>query len=456
MKMNEFVNVPAEKAPVFEKAELCVVGGSCTGVFAAIRAARLGVKTVLVERQNRFGGVATLGLVGMWHTFFDTARKEQIIRGLTYETCERLEQYGAVSNFRDPEDSLCGVRLNPEYLTLELDRMVRETPNLTVYFHSAFSSAIMRAPGEIEAILLEGRGERFAIRADYFIDATGDGYLCRSAGTEMHRHPSPQPATACMRFANWDRLGDFSSTSLRDLIDRSREKYPDLPCGYNWGMYSHGSKLYMLAGTRILHGNTTDTRSITEAELESRRQVRALDAMLREHFPEAELSLQALPSTIGIRDGLHIRSKRQLTGKELLNRAPKPDAIANGTYPVDIHSDRDDSITFRFLSGHETVYRKGRAAEQRRWLPEGESLPYYQIPLSALIPSNAVNYMAAGRMIDTDPEAFGAVRVMVNLNQCGEAAGVAAALAVREKCAIPEVAPGNVREALADGGSIVR
>jgi len=455
--MKEFVNVPEEKVPVFENAGLCVVGGSCTGVFAAIRAARMGVKTVLVERQNRFGGVATLGLVGMWHTFFATDQKEQIIRGLTYETCERLEKYGAVSNFRNPEDSgSSGVRLNPEYLTLELDRMVHETPNLTVFFHTAFSSAIMSAPGEIEAIVLEGRGERFAVRADYFIDATGDGYLCRSAGTEMYRHPSPQPATACMRFANWDRLTDFSSTALRNLIGQYREKYPDLPCGYNWGTYSYGSKLYMLAGTRILHGNTIDTRSITAAELESRRQVHALDAMLREHFPEAELSLQTLPSMIGIRDGLHIRSLRQLTGKELLSRPPKPDAIANGTYPVDIHSDKDDSITFRFLSGFETVYRGGRVAEQRRWLPEGESLPYYQIPLSALIPANAVNFLAAGRMIDTDPEAFGAVRVMVNLNQCGEAAGVTAAMAVREKCAIAEVSPGKVREALAEGGSIVK
>ncbi|OQA88953.1 MAG: ribulose-1,5-biphosphate synthetase [Lentisphaerae bacterium ADurb.Bin242] len=454
--MKEFMDVPAEKVPVFENAELCVVGGSCTGVFAALRAARMGVKTVLVERQNRFGGVATLGLVGMWHTFFDTDQKEQIIKGLTYETCERLEKYGAVSNFRDPEDSMSGVRLNPEYLALELDEMVRETPNLTVYFHTAFSSAAMRAPGEIEAIVLEGRGERFAIRADYFIDATGDGFLCRSAGTGMYRHPSPQPATACMRFINWDRLGEFSSTALRDLIEQSREKYPDLPCGYNWGMYSHGSKLYMLAGTRILHGNTIDTRSITAAELESRRQVRALDALLRDHFPEAELSLQALPSMIGIRDGLHIRSIRQLTGSALLNRAPKPDAIANGTYPVDIHSDKDDSITFRFLSGFETVYRGGRAAEQRRWLPEGESLPYYQIPLSALLPDRALNFIAAGRMIDADPEAFGAVRVMVNLNQCGEAAGVTAALAVREKCALPEVSPAHVRGALAEGGSIVK
>lgn len=451
--MKDFMDVPAEKVPVFENVDICVIGGSCTGVFAAIRAARLGAKTVLVERQNKFGGVATLGLVGMWHSFFDSPRKEQIIKGLTYETCERLEKYGAVSNFHDPEDSTRGVRLNPEYLTLELDEMVHENPNLTTYFHTSFSSVAMKSPGEIDAVILEGRGERFAIRAKYFIDASGDGFLCRAAGTEMYRHASPQPATACMRFVNWDKLPDFN---LKDLIEQSREKYPDLPCGYSWGMYLHGSPVYMLAGTRIIKGSTVDTRSITQAEMESRRQIHALDAMLRERFPEANLSLQTLPSMIGIRDGLHIRSRKQITGSALLSQDPKPDAIANGTYPVDIHSDKDDGITFRCLSGDEYIYRSTKLVEQRRWLPEGTFLPYYQIPLSALIPENAVNFIAAGRMIDADPVAFGAIRVMVNLNQCGEAAGVTAALAVQKKCAIHEVPPSHVRNALAEGGSIVK
>ncbi|MEN6604827.1 MAG: FAD-dependent oxidoreductase, partial [Bryobacteraceae bacterium] len=31
-----------ENVPVIEEADICVLGGSCTGVFAAVRAARLG------------------------------------------------------------------------------------------------------------------------------------------------------------------------------------------------------------------------------------------------------------------------------------------------------------------------------------------------------------------------------------------------------------------------------
>jgi FAD dependent oxidoreductase len=450
--MKEFITLPEERVKVVENADICVIGGSCTGLFAALRASKLGARVVIVERQNMFGGVATLGLVGMWHTFFDIHKEKQIIGGLTYEACERLEKYGAISDFRDPEDSTKGIRFNPEYLTLELDAMASEASNLTTYFHTSFSAAVMKSPGTIDSVILEGRGERFAIRAKYFIDASGDGFLCRSAGTEMYQHPAPQPATSCMRFANWDKLPDFD---LRALIKANREEFPDLPCGYYWGMYSHGTPVYMLAGTRIIDGNTLDASSITRAEMEARRQIRALDLMLRKKFPEASISLQALPSMIGIRDGLHIKSDKQLSGTELLSGESCLDAIANGTYPVDIHSNSDDGITFRYLTGEERIYRTGKTVESRRWLPEGTSLPFYQVPLRTLIPHNAVNFIAAGRMIDAAPDAFGAVRVMVNLNQCGEAAGVAAALALQNNCTMKEVQPSAVRKTLAAGGSIV-
>ncbi|NLZ59103.1 MAG: FAD-dependent oxidoreductase, partial [Lentisphaerae bacterium] len=91
------IYVPAQRVKVLDEADVCVIGGSCTGVFAAVAAARLGAKVILVERQNRFGGVATLGLVGMWHSLFDSQEKEQIIAGLTLEMLERMEKFGAVS-----------------------------------------------------------------------------------------------------------------------------------------------------------------------------------------------------------------------------------------------------------------------------------------------------------------------------------------------------------------------
>ncbi len=116
--------IPSQKVPVIEKADICVVGGSCTGVFAAVRAARLGAKVVIVEKQNRFGGVATSGLVHMWHSIYDTEFKEQIIGGLTVEIMERLAKRNAISKFTNTR--AYGIRLNSEELTIELDELVKE------------------------------------------------------------------------------------------------------------------------------------------------------------------------------------------------------------------------------------------------------------------------------------------------------------------------------------------
>ena len=65
------------QTPVIWQGDLCVVGGSATGVFAAVRAARLGLRVMLAEKQNCFGGVATNGLVNVWHTYKDTEKKMQ-------------------------------------------------------------------------------------------------------------------------------------------------------------------------------------------------------------------------------------------------------------------------------------------------------------------------------------------------------------------------------------------
>ena len=74
---------PSREIPVINEADIVVVGGGCTGVFAAIRAARLGAKVALIEASNAFGGMATNGFVCVWHTLCDMTLNRQIIGGLT-------------------------------------------------------------------------------------------------------------------------------------------------------------------------------------------------------------------------------------------------------------------------------------------------------------------------------------------------------------------------------------
>jgi hypothetical protein len=72
-----------------------------------------------------------------------------------------------------------------------------------------------------------------------------------------------------------------------------------------------------------------------------------------------------------------------------------------------------------------------------------------------LVPPEFQNVLLCGRMIDAEPGAFGAARVMVNLNQLGEAAGVAAYLSLASGLAAPSVPSEELRSALAKGGSII-
>ena len=121
------------------------------------------------------------------------------------------------------------------------------------------------------------------------------------------------------------------------------------------------------------------------------------------------------------------------------------DVAARGSYRIDIHE--GPGITFLYLDGRrermvQTV--KGEVLwENDRWRPEGGPSPtWYEIPYRALVPKGSVNVLCAGRMVDSTRDAYGALRVMVNCNQMGETAGLAAARAVREGLAAADAYAG--------------
>ena len=445
------ISIPSETIPVIAEADICVVGGSCTGVFAAVRAARLGAKVVIIEKQNRFGGVASSSLVNMWHSIYDTEYKEQIIGGLTFEVLERLSKRNAVAPFINSKEY--GVPLNSEELTIELDELALEA-NVQIHFHTFFSSVVMDEDKRVSAIIVQNKSGRAAIKAKMFVDASGDADLCRAAGLSAYLPEHIQPPTTCAKFVSWSFPEDSAAYQL--IMDHAEEF--KLPEGFMWGTFTPPCKdIYMLNGTRVTHKNPSDAKDLTYCEIEGRRQVRAVTDILRKHMKGKVPQLAALPSYIGIRETWHINSLYQVKADDLLYGRKFEDAIANGTYPVDIHHQEKPGITFKRLDGTQCYCRSGKPSEPGRWREESSEYPkYYQIPLRSLIPSNSKNVIAAGTMIDTEKDAFGAVRVMVNLNQTGEAAGVAAYQALSSGTDITLVNPQKVRKVLADGGSCIQ
>ncbi len=400
--------------PVVQECDVCVLGGSATGVFAAVRAAQMGAKVALVEKQNAFGGVATSGLVNIWHTLYAKDRKTRIIGGLTQQVVQSLGRIGAAA----------GTRLNTEELKIELDRLVL-AHDITPYLHTLYAAPQLEN-GRVTAVFIENKDGRQAIRAKVFVDATGDGDLAKDMGLPFEIRDGLQPPTACAKISGLPK-------EMLQLISKHREEFGLAP-DHGWEANVPGMKdARMCAYTHVFNTVASDATQLTAAEIEGRRQIRAYMDIARTYGgSKNKPCLLALPSYIGIRETRSFGANYRLTKEDLLSCKRFPDAIANGTYPIDVH----DPKTGRFKFAR----------------PKGN---FYQIPFSTMVTDKAPNIVLAGRMISTDRDAFGAIRVMVNLNQTGEAAGVAAALAVSQAKPVPQIDAGAVRSSLSDLGAIV-
>lgn len=429
--------------------DLCVLGGSCTGVFAAVRAARLGLSVALIEQAGNFGGVAATSLVCVWHSPFDTTYEKQIIGGLTLEVMERLSKRNAVT-IRKNNPSAHWI-FNPYELRIELDELISEH-GITPWLHTRFVSPYFE-DGQLSAIIVENNSGRSAIKARFFIDATGNGELCERIGLPTRTPSHPQPSTTCAIFSGWQEMRE--NVNLHNLIQKHGKSYGIQ--GAMWSVPIPGTSQFMVSGTRV-HEDIASDIGLTQAEIEGRRQVRALHDMLRDHAPDNPINLVGLPGHIGMRQSRHINGCYQLTTEDVLYGKRFDDAIANGSYRVDIHHHDKPGWTFRYLDGRE-VYSPGTGepSVQGYWRPKQEIDPtFYQVPYRCLIPQGAYgNLLAAGRFIDADQGANGAIRVMVVMNQTGEAAGTAAWLALKNNQDASKISVKSLRSTLAENGSII-
>jgi len=445
------IHEPERDIPVVHEADVVVIGGGCTGVFAAVRAARLGMRVAIVEKQNCFGGVATAGIVNVWHSLYDTTGTQQIIGGLTVEALDRLRKRDAV---RESPDRLAAFWLNTEELKIDLDELITES-QIQPFLHTFYAAPIL-SDGRLDAVVIENKNGRQAIRARQFVDATGDGDVARSIGVPLRAAGPLQPPTTCAKILGMNSLDGF------DWQAALRQHGPEFGLGQDWGWGGAIPGLpdvQMRADTHVFDTDVADAGQLTHAEIDGRRRVRAIMDLIRTYGPpESHIALADLAATLGGRESQRMVARRQLTDDDLLAGRCYTDGIANGTYPVDIHHSDEPGITFRHLDGREFVIRQsGLAPEAGRWrdpLPGGDPT-FYQIPFGCLVQETVPNLALSGRMLDADKIAFSAVRVMVNMNQTGEAAGVACALAVDGGGDVCDVEPERLRNTLAAGGSIV-
>ena len=415
--------------PVAGVYDLVVAGGSATGVCAAVTAARAGLSVALVEYNGFFGGTATAALVPVWHSLYSTDGKTKIIGGLTEEIENRLLDRGE-AELRKPDDPSVGCYFNVAALQLVLDELITEQKSITTYFKAQIVAAEKDREGHLTSAVIEDKSGRRALRAKWFIDATGDADLAVRAGFETWSQPREkmQAHTLCAIFSNVGSIFDrYKVFVLNEILK------PEFGAGLKhvfgwWAPVIGGPGLYFYAGTRVSTCDPSVSEELTNGLFEARRQIRQIiDAVNRKYpMPSGKsLALVALGSDLGLRESRHIKAKYRVTEEDVLFGRHFDDCIAKGSYRIDIHEGA--GITFRYLDGHEEIVSPssdGKIDTRRDfWRKDKATRPtWYEIPLRALMPEKAENLICAGRMIDCTREAYGALRVMVNCNQMGEAA----------------------------------
>ena len=442
------MSMAAEK--VCHSADVCVLGGSCTGVFAAVRAAESGMSVALVENEGFFGGTAVGGYVPIWHSLYDTTGERKIISGLTDRIQSLLVARGeAVLKGRD--NPAAGACLNVQALSLALDELVTSHPAIRPFLHARVVAAEKDCDGRVLQAVIEDKDGRRAISAKFFIDCTGDADFLVQAGLPTWKQPREdmQAHTTCALLSG---IGDLSARrrdfAIQDIIR------PDGGAGLKhcfwWASEVVGCpSLLFLAGTRVSNCDPSVADDLTRGELEGRAQLRRIvDAINRRFPPEngsSGVAIAAIAPMLGLRESRHADALYRVTKDDILSGRRFDDVAARGSYRIDIHE--GPGITFFYLDGRRERMAQGEDGEIRwekgRWLPAGEPCAtWYEVPYRALVPKGSVNVLCAGRMVDSTRDAYGALRVMVNCNQMGETAGLAAARAVREGLAAPDAYAG--------------
>jgi len=413
--------------PLDEAWDVIVVGGGPAGCTAATSAAREGAKTLLVEATGCLGGMGTSGLVPAWCPFSD---KEKIIyRGLAEKVFNSVKRGMDHIN----ENDLDWVPIDPELLKRVYDDMVNEA-GAAVLFNTVLSAVDMGENGKVEAVIMSNKAGLTAYKAKVYVDCTGDADLAVWAGCEYVKGDGQgelQPASHCFILSNVDdyayKYGPVLhaknlNSPIFDIV--SSGKYPLIPdvhlCNNSIGPGTVGFN----AG-HLWDVDNTDPFSVSKALMQGRKIADAIRNALAEYHPKAFANsfLVSTAPLMGIRETRRIVGDYSLTIDDYINRRSFDDEIGRNSYFIDVHHTENDI--------EEANTRK---PENHFGYNKGES---HGVPYRCLVPKGIKNVLVAGRAISCDRTVQGSVRIMPACLVMGEAAGMAAAHAV--KLAEPDV-----------------
>ena len=416
--------------------DVIVAGGGFAGCAAAISAAEQGMSVLLIEASGALGGAANVNLVNPFMRFFSKGEERVVFsRGIFERITRELE---AMGGFRGGKSVFESRVFDEEKLKRVLDRMLTKA-GAKLLFH-AFLCGAEREGERIVSVTAATKAGLLRFYADCFVDATGDADLAALAGCPFRlgreKDGLCQPMTLCFRVGNVD-MERF--TEERPLINPLYARWREEGRLQNpredvliFKTVSTG--VLHFNSTRIVRLNPTNPFDVTQAELEAREQVFELLDFLRENFESfRHCDLLTTAASIGVRESRMIDGTYVLTGEDLKACRCFEDSIALGNYDIDIHNPEGSGTSHYYFEGTD----------------------HYTIPYRALVPKNCENLLVAGRCVSVTHEAQASIRIMPIVCCLGEAAGTAAAMAVRDSVPVSMVDTDELRRRLTEAGAVV-
>ena len=418
--------------------DVVVVGSGSAGSTAAITAARLGARTLLVDRLAFMGGTSTAVLDTFYAFYTPGERARRVVGGLGWEVVRRLTVDGVAFERPNTYGAGTGVTYDMEALKVLWERLA-EDAGVELLLHTWATGVLLDEDRHLRAIRLWNKGGERWVEAAVFVDASGDADVCAMAGVP-HDAPSDgmtiQSLSTLFTVANVDieRAKAVPKQELWALMaDAAASGEYRLPrVEGSWHRTPHEG-VALIHMTRIPNVDATDPEQLTRAEVEGRRQVREYHRFLRDRVPGFERSaVVATSPAIGVRESRRVHGDYRLTREDVLQGRRFDDEIALCGAPIEDHG----------------------AGADTRWQYVGDG-GVYGIPYRSLLPGGVDGLLVAGRCFSATHDAHASARSMATCMAMGQAAGTAAVLAAAAGGTPRSVDPLLLREQLRAAGALL-